>query len=79
MINSYLSIIILKTSHISIELDKKIFLNLPVEIATKILSISIIYLHGKNFRFKHKKLKNVYGERKKRDITLKLGIQIRNK
>ena len=68
MINSYLSIIILKASHISIELDKTIFLNLPVEIATKILSISIIYLHGKNFRFKHKKLKNVYNQIKSKNM-----------
>ena len=68
MINLILSKVIIFISDKNIEFDKKLFFQLPKEIAYKILVISVTYLQKGNIRFKHNKLVAIYN-----DLDKKLG------
>ena len=60
MINFILCKVIIFISDKYIEIDKKLFFQLPKEIAYKILVISVIYVQEGNIRFKHNKLVAIY-------------------
>ena len=62
MINLTLCRIIIFVSDKYIEFDKNLFLQLPKEIAYKILVISVTYLQKGSIRFKHNKLEAIYDD-----------------